>query len=227
MKEGPRADDDQVSNQLYAAYAEGVNLRDLVAVVGEEALTDRDRSYLHFSDEFEKQFISQGPEEDRTIDDTLTLAWKLLNIVPKEELKRIDEKYIKKDYPEKLISIIRWIRSVDLRTFSSELGPFPHYRVRSGLSRSPAMRAMDVQAVSRIQGGPLKFGLECLTTEGTFDQSSYHTGSWYLSRYRFFLLWILLFRWFRDGGDKNGLLLYSNFIPCFWPMSRLNCHDRN
>ncbi len=103
MKQGigegrTRADHDQVSNQLYAAYAEGVNLRDLVAVVGEEALTDRDRSYLHFSDEFETQFISQGPEEDRSIDDTLTMAWKLLTIIPKEELKRIDEKYIEKFY---------------------------------------------------------------------------------------------------------------------------------
>ena len=104
MKQGigkgrTREDHDDVSNQLYAAYAEGVNLRDLVAVVGEEALTDRDRSYLKFSDDFEKRFIMQDSEEDRTIEDTLSLAWELLTIVPKEELKRIDEKYIEKYYP--------------------------------------------------------------------------------------------------------------------------------
>lgn len=104
MKQGigkgrTREDHDQVSNQLYAGYAEGVNLRDLVAVVGEEALTDRDRSYLHFSELFEKQYINQGLEEDRTIQDTLTLAWKLLRTVPKEELKRIDETNIQKYYP--------------------------------------------------------------------------------------------------------------------------------
>ncbi|MGA1821992.1 MAG: V-type ATP synthase subunit B [Thermoplasmatota archaeon] len=104
MKQGiwegrTRADHDQVSNQLYAAYAEGVNLRDLVAVVGEEALTERDRSYLRFSDEFEKRFIMQGGEEDRTIFDTLKLAWDLLTIVPKDELKRIDEKFTAEYYP--------------------------------------------------------------------------------------------------------------------------------
>lgn len=105
MKQGigegrTRADHDQVSNQLYAAYAEGVNLRDLVAVVGEEALTERDRSYLRFSDEFEKRFIMQGGEEDRTIFDTLKLAWDLLTIIPKDELKRIDEKYTVEYYPK-------------------------------------------------------------------------------------------------------------------------------
>ncbi len=104
MKQGigegrTRADHDQVSNQLYAAYAEGVNLRDLVAVVGEEALTERDRSYLRFSDAFEKEFIAQGSEEDRTINDTLDLSWKLLTIIPKEDLKRIDEKHINTYYP--------------------------------------------------------------------------------------------------------------------------------
>ena len=105
MKQGigegrTRGDHDQVSNQLYAAYAEGVNLRDLVAVVGEEALTERDRSYLKFSDAFEREFIAQGEEEDRTIIDTLDLSWKLLTIIPKEDLKRIDEKYIDLYYPD-------------------------------------------------------------------------------------------------------------------------------
>jgi len=105
MKQGigegrTRADHDQVSNQLYAAYSEGVNLRDLVAVVGEEALTDRDRSYLRFSDEFEKRYIRQGRSEDRTIEDTLRLGWDLLRIIPKDDLKRIDDRYISKYYPK-------------------------------------------------------------------------------------------------------------------------------
>ena len=103
MKQGigkgrTRADHDQVSNQLYACYAEGVNLRDLVAVVGEEALTDRDRSFLKFSIRFEKEYIAQGSEEDRSIEETLSLAWKLLATIPKEELKRIDEEFIEKYY---------------------------------------------------------------------------------------------------------------------------------
>ncbi|MBN1391038.1 MAG: V-type ATP synthase subunit B [Candidatus Thermoplasmatota archaeon] len=104
MKQGigkgrTREDHDQVSNQLYASYAEGVNLRDLVAVVGEEALTGRDRAYLKFADVFEKDYISQGDEEDRSIKDTLSLGWRLLKMIPREELKRIDEPYIKKYYP--------------------------------------------------------------------------------------------------------------------------------
>ncbi|MFW3145364.1 MAG: V-type ATP synthase subunit B [Thermoplasmatota archaeon] len=110
MKQGigkgrTREDHDQVSNQLYAAYAEGVNLRDLVAVVGEEALTERDRSYLRFSDVFEKDYITQGSEEDRTIGDTLSLGWKLLMTVPKDELKRIDEQYIIKYYPRRTVLV--------------------------------------------------------------------------------------------------------------------------
>lgn len=99
-EERTREDHADVSNQLYAAYAEGQDLRDLVAVVGEEALSDRDRKYLEFADEFEERFINQGEEENRSIDDTLDLAWDLLTNIPKRELKRIDEKWIDKHYPE-------------------------------------------------------------------------------------------------------------------------------
>jgi V/A-type H+-transporting ATPase subunit B len=95
-----REDHDDVSNQCYAAYAEGCDLRDLIAVVGEEALSERDKKYLKFSDMFEKQFISQTSDEDRSIQETLGLAWKLLSDLPKDELKRIDEDYIKKYYPK-------------------------------------------------------------------------------------------------------------------------------
>jgi V/A-type H+-transporting ATPase subunit B len=104
MKQGigkgrTREDHDDVSNQCYAAYAEGCELRDLIAVVGEEALSDRDRKFLKFADLFEQQYVAQSADEDRTIEDTLGLAWKLLSTLPKDELKRIDEEYIKKYYP--------------------------------------------------------------------------------------------------------------------------------
>ncbi|HHH77595.1 MAG TPA: V-type ATP synthase subunit B [Thermoplasmatales archaeon] len=95
-----REDHHQLSNQLYSAYAEGRDLRDLVAVVGEEALTDRDRQYLKFSDAFEERFVRQEEEEDRSFEETLTLGWELLSMFPKEELKKIDEKYIEKYYPK-------------------------------------------------------------------------------------------------------------------------------
>ncbi len=93
-----REDHHQLSNQLYAAYAEGCDLRDLVAVVGEEALTERDKRYLEFADEFENKFVRQGRNEDRTFEETLDLGWKLLSMLPKTDLKKIDEKYINKYY---------------------------------------------------------------------------------------------------------------------------------
>jgi len=96
-----REDHSKVINQVYAAYAEGRSLRDLVAVVGEEALTDRDRAYLRFADEFEKRFVSQGKDEDRSIEETLDIAWELLTILPREELKRVPEEMIEKYLPKK------------------------------------------------------------------------------------------------------------------------------
>ena len=95
-----RADHLGVSDQCYSAYAEGRDIRSLVAVVGEEALTDRDKLYLEFADKFEKEFVTQSPDENRTIEDTLNLGWKLLSILPEGELKRIDEKYIKQYHPK-------------------------------------------------------------------------------------------------------------------------------
>lgn len=91
-----REDHAGVSNQLYAGYAEGMDKKDLVAVVGEEALTERDKKMLRFAEEFEKQFIRQGYNENRSIEETLSIAWKLFRILPERELKRIDEKYIQK-----------------------------------------------------------------------------------------------------------------------------------
>lgn len=93
-----RADHLGVSDQCYSAYAEGRDVRSLVAVVGEEALSERDRLNLKFADIFEERFVSQGVDENRTIEQTLDLGWELLSMLPEGELKRIDEKYIKQYY---------------------------------------------------------------------------------------------------------------------------------
>jgi len=85
---------------MYAAYAEGEDLRDLVNIVGREALSDRDNKYLDFADRFETEFIDQGFEVNRSIDETLEIGWNLLSMLPKEELNRIDEELIEKYYRE-------------------------------------------------------------------------------------------------------------------------------
>ena len=95
-----REDHKGVSDQLYAAYAEGEDLRALVNIVGREALDERDNRYLDFADRFENEFIQQGYETDRTIEDTLDIAWELLSMLPKDELHRIDEEYIETYYVE-------------------------------------------------------------------------------------------------------------------------------
>jgi len=105
MKEGigkgkTREDHREVSDQLYYAFAEGRSFRDLVAVVGEEALSARDKLYLQFADEFERRFINQGLYENRDIDTTLDLGWDLLSVLPETELKRIDPETIKKWLPK-------------------------------------------------------------------------------------------------------------------------------
>ncbi|MCD6478493.1 MAG: V-type ATP synthase subunit B [Candidatus Diapherotrites archaeon] len=91
-----REDHADVSNQLYAAYAEGMDKKDLVAVVGEEALTERDKKFLRFAEEFERRFVRQGYEEDRSIEETLSIAWNLFKLLPERELKRIRPEFIKK-----------------------------------------------------------------------------------------------------------------------------------
>lgn len=94
-----REDHSNVSDQLYSAYAEGRDLRDLVAIVGEEALSDRDKRHLEFADRFEREFVTQSKDENRTIERTLEIGWDLLSILPERELKRIDDKYIEKYHP--------------------------------------------------------------------------------------------------------------------------------
>jgi len=94
-----REDHFDVSNQLYAVYAEGRDLRDLVAVIGEEALTKRDRKYLEFAQRFEAEFTNQDSYEDRSIDESLDLGWELLSILPTRELKRVSPEILEKYYP--------------------------------------------------------------------------------------------------------------------------------
>ena len=91
-----REDHKGVADQLYAAYANGRDLRSLSAVVGEEALTEIDRRYLRFADEYENKFVRQGAYEDRTIEKTLEIAWDLLSALPEAELKRVKTEHIGK-----------------------------------------------------------------------------------------------------------------------------------
>ncbi|MFD1632645.1 ATP synthase subunit B [Haloplanus ruber] len=93
-----REDHADVSDQMYAAYAEGEDLRDLVNIVGREALSDRDNKYLDFADEFESGFVDQGFNTNRDIGETLDIGWDLLSTLPEAELNRIDEELIEKYY---------------------------------------------------------------------------------------------------------------------------------
>ncbi|MFD1640431.1 ATP synthase subunit B [Halohasta litorea] len=95
-----REDHGDVANQMYAAYAEGENLRDLVNIVGREALSERDNKYLDFAEDFETEFIDQGFETNRSLEDTLDIGWDLLSQLPKSELNRIDEEFIDSYYVE-------------------------------------------------------------------------------------------------------------------------------
>jgi V/A-type H+-transporting ATPase subunit B len=81
---------------LYAAYAEGRDLRNLVAVVGEEALSERDKKFLAFADVFEKRYVQQGKYENRDILQALDLGWELLAALPEGELKRVKPEQLEK-----------------------------------------------------------------------------------------------------------------------------------
>jgi len=98
-----RGDHRGVADQLYAFYAEGVDLRRLVAIIGEEALSESDRLYLKFADEFEENFLNQA-DENRNIEETLEIGWHLLAILPSSMLKRLKQEYIEKYYPGEITS---------------------------------------------------------------------------------------------------------------------------
>ena len=89
-----RADHSNTLNQLFAAYARGKEAKELMVVLGEAALTDMDKLYAEFADAFETEYVSQGYHTDRSIEETLTIGWKLLSILPRSELKRIDDQYL-------------------------------------------------------------------------------------------------------------------------------------
>lgn len=93
-----RADHSNTMNQLFAAYSRGKDAKELMTILGEAALTDIDLLYAKFADAFEKEYVSQGYTADRSIEETLEIGWKLLAILPRAELKRIDDKFLDQYY---------------------------------------------------------------------------------------------------------------------------------
>ncbi len=97
-KDKTREDHASVMNQLFSAYARGKEAKELMVILGEAALSDMDKIYAKFADQFEQKYISQGYENNRSIEETLNIGWQLLSLLPKSELKRIDDKFIDKYY---------------------------------------------------------------------------------------------------------------------------------
>lgn len=95
-----REDHADTMNQLFAAYAAGKEAKELQVILGESALSETDKAFAKFADQFEKLYVSQGYGTNRTIEETLNLGWDLLKILPRTELKRIKDKYIEKYLPE-------------------------------------------------------------------------------------------------------------------------------
>ena len=93
-----RADHANTMNQLFAAYARGKDAKELMVILGEAALTDIDKLYAKFADEFEKEYVSQGYTTNRDIEETLSIGWKLLSILPRSELKRIKDEFLDQYY---------------------------------------------------------------------------------------------------------------------------------
>jgi len=96
-----REDHAGTMNQLFAAYARGKDAKELMTILGEAALTEVDKKYAQFADAFEKRYVSQGYETNRSIQETLDLGWELLTILPKNELKRVKQDLIEKYWPIK------------------------------------------------------------------------------------------------------------------------------
>lgn len=96
-----REDHADTMNQLFSAYAQGKQSKELAAILGESALSDTDKKYAKFAEAFEKEYVAQGFTTNRTIEETLNLGWKLLKILPKTELKRIRDEYLEKYMPSR------------------------------------------------------------------------------------------------------------------------------
>jgi V/A-type H+-transporting ATPase subunit B len=106
MKDGigkgqTREDHADAASQLYAAYAQCNEIRSLSAIIGEEGLSSRDKDYLKFGEQFEKKFVNQGKEENRSIEQTLEIAWEVLSVLPEDELTRIHTEFLKKYLPKR------------------------------------------------------------------------------------------------------------------------------
>ena len=93
-----RADHANTMNQLFAAYARGKDAKELMVILGEAALTEIDKLYAKCADACEQEYVSQGYETDRGIEETLDLGWKLLSILPRSELKRIKDEFLDEYY---------------------------------------------------------------------------------------------------------------------------------
>ena len=95
-----REDHADTMNQLFSAYAQGKEAKELSAILGESALTDLDKKFAKFAEEFEKQYVSQGFTKNRSIEETLNIGWRLLGLIPRNELKRIKDQFLDKYYPK-------------------------------------------------------------------------------------------------------------------------------
>lgn len=93
-----RADHSNTMNQLFAAYSRGKDAKELMTILGEAALTEIDLKYAEFAEAFEKEYVSQGYNTDRSIEETLEIGWRLLSMLPRAELKRIDDKFLDQYY---------------------------------------------------------------------------------------------------------------------------------
>ena len=101
MKDGigegyTRADHEDLMNQIYESYSRVGEVRNIAQIVGEDDLSDVDKKYLVFGDEFEKRFLSQGPTENRDLEESLDLGWEILKILPKTELHRVSKENLDK-----------------------------------------------------------------------------------------------------------------------------------
>lgn len=105
-KDHTREDHADVASQLYAAYAQYNTVKSLATIIGEEGLASRDKDYLRFGDKFEKALINQGRDENRSIEETLTIAWDTLSILPDEEMTRIHPEFWSAIFP-------RWLHRDD------------------------------------------------------------------------------------------------------------------
>ena len=119
MKDGigekyTRDDHSDLANQLFSSYAKVMDARALASVIGEDDLSDIDKKYMKFGKYFEKKFLNQGINENRPIEESLDLGWKLLSLLPREELSRIDDKIINERYVEGSEEIFKQDQKINL-----------------------------------------------------------------------------------------------------------------